>query len=79
MVGYTCIEGDILYKGYRGYLAKGDVVVFSNCGSYSLVMKPPFILPNVPVLDLCEEQVEVIKRKETFDDIFHTFHFTGIK
>ena len=73
LVGFTCIEGDVLYKNYTGKLAVGDVIVISNCGSYSLVMKPPFILPNFPVLDICGNEVEVIKRAETFDDIFHTF------
>lgn len=38
-------------------------------------MKPPFILPNFPVLDISGDQVEVIKSQETFDDIFHTFNF----
>lgn len=75
MVGFTCIEGDVLYKNYTGELAIGDAIIISNCGSYSLVMKPPFILPNFPVLDICGEEVEVIKRGETFDDIFHTFNF----
>jgi len=75
LVGFTCIEGDVLYKNYSGQLAEGDVIVFSNCGSYSLVMKPPFILPNFPVLGICGEEVEIVKRAETFDDIFHTFNF----
>lgn len=75
MVGFTCIEGDVLYKNYTGRLAEGDAIVISNCGSYSLVMKPPFILPNFPVLDICGDEVEVIKRAETFDDIFHTFNY----
>lgn len=75
MVGFTCIESDVLYKNYSGNLAVDDAIVISNCGSYSLVMKPPFILPNFPVLDICGAEVEVIKRAETFDDIFHTFNF----
>ena len=50
------------------------MVVFENCGSYSLVMKPPFILPNFPVLDISEGKTEVIKRAETFEDIFHTYN-----
>ena len=75
LVGFTCIEGDVLYKNYTGKLAVGDVIVISNCGSYSLVMKPPFILPNFPVLDICGDEIEVIKRAETFDDIFHTFNY----
>ena len=69
MVGFTCIEGDVLYRGYDGMLAHEDAIVISNCGSYSLVMKPPFILPNFPVLDICGEHTEVIKRGE----VFHTF------
>lgn len=75
LVGFTCIEGDVLYRGYRGPLAKGDAVVVGNCGSYSLVMKPPFILPNFPVIDIGEGRTELIKRGETFDDLFHTFTF----
>lgn len=75
MVGFTCIEGDVLYHNYNGKLAHEDAIVISNCGSYSLVMKPPFILPNFPVLDICGAKTEVIKRGEVFDDLFHTFNF----
>ena len=75
MVGFTCIEGDVLYHNYSGRLAHEDAIVIGNCGSYSLVMKPPFILPNFPVLDICGEKTEVIKRGEVFDDFFHTFDF----
>jgi diaminopimelate decarboxylase len=74
-VGFTCIEGDVLYHDYAGMLAHQDVIVISNCGSYSVVMKPPFILPNFPVLDISEGHVEVIKRGESFDDLFRTFEF----
>lgn len=74
-VGFTCIEGDCLYQNYSGSLANGDVIVISNCGSYSLVMKPPFILPNFPVLDICNGDIELIKRGEVFDDLFQTFLF----
>ena len=74
-LGFTCIEGDVLYHNYTGKLAHQDVIVISNCGSYSLVMKPPFILPNFPVLDIGEGKTEVIKRAENFDDLFHTFNF----
>ena len=75
IVGFTCIEGDVLQKNYKGEIGIGDYIVISNCGSYSLVMKPPFILPNFPVLDISDGKVEMIKRAETFDDLFHTFSF----
>ena len=74
-VGYTCIESDVLYKNYNGKIGIGDFVVFSNCGSYSLVMKPPFIMANCPVIDICDGNTEVIKRKETFEDLFITYNF----
>ena len=75
IAGYTCIESDYLYKGYNGELGVGDYLVFSNCGSYSLVMKPPFIFTNVPVMDISGEKPELIKRAETFDDLFTTYNF----
>ena len=51
------------------------MVVFGNVGSYSVVLKPPFILPNFPVIDISGDRVELIKRGEVFDDLFHTFSF----
>ena len=73
--GFTCIESDYLYRHYKGKLAKGDFVVFGNVGSYSVVLKPPFILPNFPVIDISCGRAQVIKRGEVFDDLFHTFTF----
>ena len=75
--GYTCIESDYLYKGYSGKLAEGDFIILENCGSYSVVMKPPFILPNFPIIDISSgiDKVERIKRSEYFDDLFSTYNF----
>jgi diaminopimelate decarboxylase len=77
LAGYTCIEGDYLYKGFNGALAVGDFIAFDNVGSYSVVMKPPFILPNVAILEPFDEgdEYRVIKRRENFDDIFATYKF----
>lgn len=76
--GYTCIESDYLYKGYTGEIGVGDYLVFGSCGSYSVVMKPPFILPNVPVIDISGEEPVLIKYAETFDDLFRTYTFAQI-
>jgi len=75
--GYTCIESDYLFRNYSGPLQVGDFVVFENVGSYSIVLKPPFILPNFAILELNNKDgsFEVIKEKENFEDIFHTFCF----
>ncbi len=76
-VGYTCIESDYLYRGFSGKLAVGDYVVFSNVGSYSLVLKPPFILPNFAVVeyDTRYGSIELVRENETFEDVFRTFKF----
>jgi len=75
IAGYTCIENDYLYRGYKGYLAVGDYIVFDNVGSYSIVMKPPFILPNCAVIeyDPKNKMYNIIKRKERLEDVFDTF------
>jgi diaminopimelate decarboxylase len=75
--GYTCIEGDYLYKNFSGSLAVGDFIVFDDVGSYSIVMKPPFILPNAAIIEpvVGDESYRLIKRRETFEDIFYTYAF----
>ena len=74
MGGYTCIESDYMYQNYNGPLSVGDFVVFASTGSYSVVMKPPFIMPNVPILEITEDKnIRVIKRQETFEDVFLTY------
>lgn len=72
-VGYTCLEQDVLYRGYTGKIAVGDYVEFGNIGGYSLVDKPPFIQPNCAMISLNGTETKLIKRKETCDDIFNTF------
>ncbi len=75
-VGYTCLEHDHIYEGFNGELAVGDLVQFRNIGSYSNVFKPPFILPNCAMIQIDKNgNVELIKKAETMDDIFHTYMF----
>lgn len=71
MAGYTCIESDYLYKGYAGRLGVGDYVVFGNVGSYSVVMKPPFILPDIPILEVKDDgEIIVWKEAQTVEGVF---------
>lgn len=71
--GYTCMENDYLFKNFSGSLNVGDYLVFDNVGSYSVVFKPPFILPNVPIISLANGKMEILKEAETFQDIFNTY------
>lgn len=76
MGGYTCIESDYLYRHYAGQCSVGDYVVFGNVGSYSVVLKPPFILPNFPIIEWNKYgEISIVKWGETFQDLFHTYLF----
>lgn len=75
LVGYTCLEQDVLYRDFCGELSVGDYIEFGNVGGYSLVDKPPFIQPDCPMIAIKEGKQELIKRAETFEDIFKTFRW----
>lgn len=78
LVGYTCMEDDCLYRNYTGPLAVNDYVVFHNVGAYTIVLRPPFIAPAAPVLAASatgKGKFEVVRRRETFDDVFATYVF----
>ena len=75
--GYTCLEYDVLYRGYTGPLDVGSSVVFDNIGSYSNVLKPPFIHPDVPMVEYrrSDDSLRLIKRAQTAEDIFSHYVF----
>ena len=75
--GYTCIESDVIHDDFSGDIAKGDTIIFKEIGAYSVVMKPPFILPDVAIIQFNKNTncYDLIKCKQTFDDVFHNFKF----
>lgn len=74
IMGFTCLEQDCIYKKFPEQVRVGDVLEFRNIGGYSVVYKPPFIQPCCAMIAInCNGKVELIKAKETFDDIFHTY------
>ena len=76
IVGYTCLEADILYRSYSGVVGVSDIIEFRNVGSYSNVFKPPFIYPNCAMIAISVNHEPVIfKRKETMEDVFMTYKF----
>ena len=76
IVGSTCMEGDYLYTSYQGKIKANDYAVFDNVGSYTNVLRPPFINPAPAILFLtCSGDIEVIRRSETIDDIFSGYIF----
>ena len=67
----------LIHKNFNGKISIGDIIIFKEVGSYSVVMKPPFILPDVAILqfDESKSKFEMIRNKQTFDDIFSNFKF----
>ena len=47
-----------------------------NVGGYSIVDKPPFIHPDIPIYMASGDRVTCIKREQTFDDIFAPYVFS---
>ena len=75
IVGFTCIESDVLSRNLPSEVEVGDFLMFENVGSYSVVMKPPYILPSPPILrwsDL-DRSHALVRRQETGQDILQTF------
>ena len=76
IMGFTCLEQDVMVPEWNGELAEGDVMIFDNCGGYSIVDKPQFIKPQSAMyVKRCDGSVKMIMRAETFDDVFNKFSF----
>ena len=55
IMGYTCLEQDLMYENYKGKLMAEDILVFGNVGGYSIVSKPQFIKPNCSMVSVEED------------------------
>jgi len=65
LCGYTCLEDDIICD-YDRSINIGDTLIFNYIGAYSIVLKPPFIMPNFPVLafDNVEKRYKVVRKAQ---------------
>jgi diaminopimelate decarboxylase len=76
VVGQTCMEDDVLHRGLPGPLAPGDLLEFGNAGAYSIVLKPPFIYGELPVLGTTPSgSVRLLRREGSFEDVFGPYRF----
>jgi diaminopimelate decarboxylase len=76
IMGFTCLEQDVMVPQWQGELSEGDIMVFDNVGGYSIVSKPQFIKPQSAMYVKRENgNVDMIMRAETFDDVFGKFSF----
>lgn len=67
IAGNTCVEKDILYESYKGTIEENDLILVKNVGSYSNVMKPPFIFESLPIVIVDDEFNFVRMSKKKLD------------
>lgn len=75
MVGYTCMENDVLFRNFGGAIHPGDVVVFHNVGGYTNVLKPPFINPARPIFIRDGDDFSVACEAQTSEAILGNYIF----
>lgn len=76
IMGYTCLEQDLMFSNFQEPIAVKDILVFENVGGYSIVEKPQFIKPQCAMYVKQQDgATKEIMRAEHFDDIFGKFLF----
>ena len=76
VVGYTCMEADILLQDFQGpEVKRGDFFVFENAGAYTIVLNPPFIRPHPPIIARKNNEYKIVRHAENFRDFFATYTF----
>lgn len=74
VVGNTAMERkDYLCTDLPGPVAPGDFLVFAGVGAYSCALNPPFIHPCPAMVGRQGGRLEVVKRRETADDVLGTY------
>lgn len=64
--GNTCLEFDYIKKGFNALVGVGDVIVFDNCGAYSISASRQFIVPRLPVYE-AESGKRLVNCETAFD------------
>jgi diaminopimelate decarboxylase len=76
IVGYTCIESDILglVEGNVNLDLNNSFVEFTNVGSYSIVMGSNFILPEPPIFRIDgENEIKTIRKRREAREVLDQF------
>lgn len=73
IAGPTCLEFDYIKKGFSGSILPGDIIVFENCGAYSISASRQFIVPRLPVYSA--EDGKLLLRAETSSDMLGKYYF----
>ncbi|MBS1739020.1 MAG: hypothetical protein JST88_00630 [Bacteroidetes bacterium] len=75
IVGYTCIEGDILGMAKETHVSnKNSYILIKNVGSYSVVMGSDFILPQPPIYTIKSDgKLEILRKRKSAINVIESF------
>lgn len=73
LVGYTCLEHDVIVRDGAQDLAVGDIVVLSNVGAYSMVISPNFIRTSPPVVAWRDGGWNLLRRRLSGQELMAQF------
>lgn len=75
VVGYTCIEGDVIGKLISSEIIdhKNSFIIVSNVGSYSIVMGSDFILPQPAIYSFEGNSIRKLRNTKKVSDIIDSF------
>lgn len=72
IVGPVCETGDYLAKERELELSEGELLAIRSCGAYGFTMSSNYnSRPRVCEILVNEEEVRMIRRRETFEDLYY--------
>lgn len=78
IAGRYCESGDVLIESVRlPQMLDGELLALPTCGAYCLPMASNYnLVPRPAVLLLDEQQILLMERRETYDDLMARYQFT---
>ena len=75
LVGFTCLEHDVIYRDFSAPLKRGDILVSRNVGAYSMVISSDFIRTTPPVLCWEVDKWELLREKLTVEKLLNIYRW----
>lgn len=73
LVGFTCLEHDVIYRGFSSMLKQRDVLVSCNVGAYSMVISSDFIRATPPVLEYQDGEWQLLRKRLSVDKLLELY------
>ncbi len=75
LVGSTCMEKDVILNNVEvpSSIGYGDYVKIEGVGAYTIALSPTFINYLSPILSIKDNNVSIIRRRQTIDDVISLY------